>query len=164
MANRKWWSKELYFHISWALLGCWLNAYEFGWTPGVGDGQGGLVCCNSWGRKELDTTERLNWTELNGTQEHSPLWSPPQCVLLKDNRRRKVFLHVHTVQKSRWKWLADRTEWNKAHGHPRKQSNGTLPCQYSSHTEEYFLVGLRSVVSWIKYPPTPLPKKGVSKS
>ena len=29
-------------------------------TPGVGDGQGGLVCCNSWGCKELDTTERLN--------------------------------------------------------------------------------------------------------
>ena len=32
-------------------------------SPGVGDGQGGLACCNSWGRKELDTTERLNWTE-----------------------------------------------------------------------------------------------------
>ena len=29
-------------------------------TPGVGDGQGGLVCCGSWGRKESDTTERLN--------------------------------------------------------------------------------------------------------
>ena len=29
------------------------------------DGQGGLVCCDSWGRKELDTTEQLNWTELN---------------------------------------------------------------------------------------------------
>ena len=33
------------------------------WTPGVGDGQGGLACCDSWGRKELDTTEWLNWTE-----------------------------------------------------------------------------------------------------
>ena len=33
------------------------------WTPGGGDGQGGLVCCDSWGRKELDTTEPLNWTE-----------------------------------------------------------------------------------------------------
>ena len=32
----------------------------FGWTPGVGDGQGGLACCGSWGRKESDTTERLN--------------------------------------------------------------------------------------------------------
>ena len=36
---------------------------EFEWTPGVGDGQGGLACCNSWGCKESDTTERLNWTE-----------------------------------------------------------------------------------------------------
>ena len=33
-----------------------LDAHEFGWTPGV-DGQGGLACCNSWGRKESDTTE-----------------------------------------------------------------------------------------------------------
>ena len=41
----------------------WLDAHEFGRTPGVGDGQGGLVCCNSWGCKESDTTERLNWTE-----------------------------------------------------------------------------------------------------
>ena len=37
-----------------------LDAHEFGSTPGVGDGQGGLACCNSWGCKELDTTERLN--------------------------------------------------------------------------------------------------------
>ena len=40
-----------------------LNAHEFEWTLGVGDGQGGLACCNSRGRKESDTTERLNWTE-----------------------------------------------------------------------------------------------------
>ena len=33
-------------------------------TEGDGDGQGGLACCNSWGRKESDMTERLNWTEL----------------------------------------------------------------------------------------------------
>ena len=42
----------------------WLDGHEFGWTPGIGDGQGGLACCDSWGRKESDTTERLNWTEL----------------------------------------------------------------------------------------------------
>ena len=42
----------------------WLDGCESGWTLGVGNGQGGLVCCDSWGRKELDTTERLNWTEL----------------------------------------------------------------------------------------------------
>ena len=43
---------------------CRLNGHEFGWTPGVGDGQGGLECCGSWGRKESDTTEQLDWTEL----------------------------------------------------------------------------------------------------
>ena len=43
----------------------WLDGHEFGWTPEVGDGQGGLTCCSSWGRKELDMTELLNWTELN---------------------------------------------------------------------------------------------------
>ena len=42
----------------------WLDGHEFEWTPGVGDGQGGLACCDSWGRKESDTTEWLNWTEL----------------------------------------------------------------------------------------------------
>ena len=41
----------------------WLNGLESEWTPGVGDGQGGLVCCDSWGREESDTTEWLNWTE-----------------------------------------------------------------------------------------------------
>ena len=43
---------------------CQLDGHEFKWTPGVGDGQGGLVCCYSWGRKESDTTDWLNWTEL----------------------------------------------------------------------------------------------------
>ena len=44
----------------------WLDAITdsmdmgFGWTLGVGDGQGGLACCGSWGRKELDKTEGLN--------------------------------------------------------------------------------------------------------
>ena len=42
-----------------------LDGHEFGWTLGVGDVQGGLACCDSWGRKELDTNEELNWTELN---------------------------------------------------------------------------------------------------
>ena len=42
-----------------------LNAHEFGWTPGIVDGQESLACCDSRGCKESDTTERLNWTELN---------------------------------------------------------------------------------------------------
>ena len=39
-----------------------LNGHGFGWTLGVG-GQGGLACCGSWGHKELNTTEQLNWTD-----------------------------------------------------------------------------------------------------
>ena len=44
-------------------LELWFSSYLA--CPGVGDGQGGLACCNSWGRRELDTTERLNWAELS---------------------------------------------------------------------------------------------------
>ena len=39
-----------------------LDQHGFGWTPGVGDGQGGLTCCGPWGHKESDTTERLKWS------------------------------------------------------------------------------------------------------
>ena len=42
----------------------WLSEHGFGWTPAVSDGQGGLAYCSSWGHKESDTTERLNWTVL----------------------------------------------------------------------------------------------------
>ena len=38
-----------------------LDTYGFAWTPGVGDGQGGLACCGSWDRKEWDMTDLLNW-------------------------------------------------------------------------------------------------------
>ena len=41
-----------------------LDGHEFKWTPGASDGQGGLACCDSWGRKESDMTEQLNLTEL----------------------------------------------------------------------------------------------------
>ena len=47
------------------MVGChhWLNGHKFEWTPGVGDERGGLVCCSPWAHKELDMTERLNWTD-----------------------------------------------------------------------------------------------------
>ena len=43
-----------------------LNGHEFEYTPAVGDGQGGLVCCSLWGHKESDMTEQVNWTEQVG--------------------------------------------------------------------------------------------------
>ena len=53
-----------------------LDGHEFEWTLGDGDGQGGLACCDSWGRKESDTTERLNWTELNSEKAKNTFVSP----------------------------------------------------------------------------------------
>ena len=56
------------------------HGHGFGWTPGVDDGQGGLACWGSWGRKESDMTEWLNWTELqpHGLQ-HTRLPCPSLC-------------------------------------------------------------------------------------
>ena len=54
-----------------------LDGHESEQTPGVGDGQGGLVCCDSWGRKESDMTERMNWIELMvqmGYTSNQHLW------------------------------------------------------------------------------------------
>ena len=64
-AGRDWWQEEKGMtEDEMAGWHHWLDAHEFRWTPGVSDGQGGLACCSSWGHKELDTTEQLNWTEL----------------------------------------------------------------------------------------------------
>ena len=56
-----------------------LNGHEFGWTPGVDDGQGGLACCGSWSLKESDTTEQLNWTGSYGIQSALLL----KCLFLR---------------------------------------------------------------------------------
>ena len=53
----------------------WLDGRESEWTPGVGDGQGGLTCSDLWGCKELDTTEQLNWTELTCMFHNSVLFT-----------------------------------------------------------------------------------------
>ena len=55
----------------------WLNGHEFGWTLGVGDGQGGLACCSSRGHTEFNTTEWLNWTELIWLERG--VWGLPGC-------------------------------------------------------------------------------------
>ena len=64
-----------------------LDGHEFEQAPGVGDGQGRLVCCSPWDRKDLDMTEKLNWTEL------SP-YPADLCVLLNPQMR---WWHPDTV-------------------------------------------------------------------
>ena len=54
-----------------------LNGHGFGWTPGVGDGQGGLACCGSWGLKESWATE-LNWISIKPNHK-------PRAVFQKEN-------------------------------------------------------------------------------
>jgi len=51
-----------------------LDGCESEWTPGVGDGQGGLACCDSWGCEESDTTEWLNWTDRHWTRSPLSPW------------------------------------------------------------------------------------------
>ena len=69
----------------------WLNGHGFGWTLGVGDGQGGLACCGSWGHKESDTTERLNWTELKTWMEISSVVPGQYLTLwLQEMHRNKI--------------------------------------------------------------------------
>ena len=81
----------------------WLNGHESEWTPGVGDGQGGLACCDSWGCKESDTTERLNWTELNSgtssTSTATPIsaqWPSPLSLLI-DLVLQKTEISTHSI-------------------------------------------------------------------
>ena len=58
----------------------WLYGHEFEQTPGVGDGQGCLVCCSPWGCKESDTTEWLNWTDTHtNTQTYTLRLYPFIC-------------------------------------------------------------------------------------
>ena len=68
----------------------WLDGHESEWTPGVGDGQGGLACCDSWGRKESDTTEWLIWSDLILLSENQFLNTSVLSFLLDG----EVFLYL----------------------------------------------------------------------
>ena len=78
-----------------------LDGHGFGWTPGVGDGQGGLVCCDSWGHKESDTTEGLHFHFHLGNRSlfsnwHHQLirWGPPtlwQIIQLTQSLLTSIF-------------------------------------------------------------------------
>ena len=81
-----------------------LDGRESEWTPGVGDGQVGLVCCNSWGHKESDTTERLNWTELTQsakTRQGADCGSDNELLIAK------FTLKLKKVGKTTWAFRYD---------------------------------------------------------
>ena len=76
--------------VGWHLPTRWTWVWQ---APGVVDGQGGLACCSPWGRKGLDTTERLNWTELLPSCCRVTLWMLGS---------RAVFWYLKTSEKSRY--------------------------------------------------------------
>ena len=83
-----------------------LNGHESEWTPGAGDGQGGLACCSPWGHKESDTTEWLHWTERKGytcaplsvLQDHS--------TPMRDSQHQQAHKHLqadrHVLGLGKW--------------------------------------------------------------
>ena len=62
----------------------WLNGHEFEQAPGVGDGEGSLVCCSPWALKGSDTTERLNWTVSGHNCNDDKLWGKIYLNLKSD--------------------------------------------------------------------------------
>ena len=80
----------------------WLDGHESEWTPGVDDGQGGLACCDSWGRKESDRIERLNWTELNWVP---PIRKPPQASYPYPSEGRQNKNHSHRRSTKLITWI-----------------------------------------------------------
>ena len=82
----------------------WLDGYESEWTLGIGDGQGGLACCDSRGHKESDTTERLNWTEqTEGLQfGRHRVWSNQTSVLGKKRDQVLPKAKSHMVVQEFW--------------------------------------------------------------
>ena len=97
------------------------NEHEFGWTQGVGDGQGSLACCGSWGCKELDMTEWLNWTELNALNNvqhscgaenpHQPEWRNLLEYMGHSTEMENAYIRAETKKKKKER-ERERKRWN----------------------------------------------------
>ena len=96
-----------------------LNGHECGWTPGVGDGQGGLACCSPWGRKGLDTTERLNWTVTKLLQGYPVGVGLQSCFLIFEDKWeiqifiRSLNIEWGNIQHEPESGLDDSFEWHE---------------------------------------------------
>ena len=143
----------------------WLNGHEFGWTPGVGDGQGGLECCNSWGLftrllpTSMNTIPRPIWNRTGPRAQRNPLslWTEGAC---------RVFLALLS-----WLWpgsthpQALRADYFPS-GPPGKPMN-TRVGSHSFHQENFLTQGLnpgplccRQILYCLNHQRTPLrPKK-----
>ena len=75
-----------------------LDGHEFGWIPGIGDGQGGLVSCDSWGLKESDMTEQLNWTELKEKNFIWQLWVKKYLCIVHFSDNRNLYIPFQNIE------------------------------------------------------------------
>ena len=96
----------------------WLDGRESEWT-GVGDGQGVLACCNSWGHKESDTTERLNWIRPYNTKKRCPFHH--KGLECKSRKSRDTW-----NSRQVWPWS---TKWSRA------KANRVLPRECTGHSK-----------------------------
>jgi len=103
-----------------------IQGRESEWTPGVGDGQGGLVCCDSWGREESDMTEQLNWTELIHMykKQRFPFYSFFKKIPLLKHNQNTIITHTHdsksTISKVILKsklWAFSIVQYGRVEGH-----------------------------------------------
>ena len=99
----------------------WPDGCQFEWTPGDGDGQGGLVCCDSWGSKESDTTERLNWTEI--LKEANAFWilgrlQMTEMLLEILEGPSRICLSLLTRKEKLWPW---KRSFDQPRQHIKKQ-------------------------------------------
>ena len=93
----------------------WLNGHGFACTRGVGDGQGGLACCSSWGCRESDMTERLNWTELNMAQPIKTRTSFPLSQFLPSGSFHKLLIPI-PQRADRMKTTITENKSNRSYG------------------------------------------------
>ena len=110
----------------------WLDGHEFEQAPGVGDGQGSLVCCSPWGGKESDTTEWLNWTDAKDGWHSSTnqLFLFPNANALFPG---PFLFKCCTTQL--WKW----TEW-LCHSDYQNEANKTSNLQIKWDEQLVFMV------------------------
>ena len=125
-----------------------LNGHGFGWTPGVGDGQGGLVCCGSWGRKELNMTGWLNWNEL------SSIWAQvlicdscihPQMQALLESALRSC-TYIWTILSSTIDFSDLPLKWSESHS---VMSNSLWPMDCSPPGSSVHGILQARILEWV---------------
>ena len=117
----------------------WLDGHESEWTLGVGDGQGGLACCDSWGCKESDMTERLIWSEfylvlINFTNNNGGKCSQNK---LADNNQKLVFVNGSPYLPDFAPWEGKiRQDLDKQHGNSAPKNTAPVNCATTQFPHE----------------------------